>query len=96
MGQGFLTAWSELGRRAAAIAGASVALVALMQDCPVWVASARGACALAFVALLAHVSTRVLAWSAAGDREEARARLAAAHPPALAEKVLSKHGGARE
>jgi hypothetical protein len=96
MVQSLLTTWSELGRRAAVIAGAGVALLALVQDCPVWVASARGAGALVAVALIAHGVAGVLAWSADGDRAEARARMLAEHSPALAEQMLSKNGGLHE
>ena len=97
MGQGLVIAWTDFGRRAAVIAGMCVALVSLIEDCPVWVASARGAGAIVAVLLLAHWIMRLIAWSHAGAREELRARTAATLPPALAEKKTASlnAGGSR-
>lgn len=97
MGQGLVIAWTDFGRRAAVLAGMCVAIVSLIEDCPVWVASARGAAAIVAVLLLAHWITRLIAWSYAGDREEMRARMAATPQPALAEKKTTSlnAGGSR-
>jgi len=97
MGQVLVTIWTDYTRRAAVIAGMCVALGSLIVDCPVWVASARGACTIAGTMLLAHAVARLLAWSTAGDREEHRARLAAADPRnQLATSVSNKSGGPRD
>jgi hypothetical protein len=95
MGPALVTAWTEIGRRTAVIAGMGVALGSLMQHCPVWVASARGAGTLIGTALLVHWIARLLSWSSEGDREEARVRAAANHPPAAGDALLSKSGGPR-
>lgn len=77
MTTGLVIAWTEFGRRTAVIAGMGIALVSLIQDCPLWVASVRGAATIAVVALIAHTIARLLQWSTTGDREENLARLAA-------------------
>lgn len=79
---GLCIAFTDFGRRLAVLAGLGAALLSLIEDCPVWVASARGACTTIVLALLVAVIVRVLAWSGAGDAQEA---LAAA-----------KNAGARE
>ena len=38
--------WPDLGRRLAVAAAACVALLSIWMDCPLWVASARGAATL--------------------------------------------------
>ena len=74
MTTGLVSAWTDIGRRIAVIAGMGVALIALISDCPLWVACARGAATIAALLVLAHVVARLLVWSHAGDRQE---RLAA-------------------
>jgi hypothetical protein len=63
--------WTDSGRRLAVIAGLGAALVSLIADCPLWVASSRGAGTTLALAMLVHWIARLLTWSAAGDREEA-------------------------
>lgn len=65
-----LHVWTDFGRRLAVLAGLGAALVSLVVDAPVWVASARGTGTTLVLVLLVHVIARVLAWSGAGDREE--------------------------
>ena len=77
--------WTDWGKRFAVIGGALVALIALSADCPLWVACARGGATIVVLALLVAVFARLLAWSQAGDREEALARVNAAN-----ERVASK------
>jgi hypothetical protein len=90
MSSGLVSVWSEWERRLAVVAGTLVAFVALLEHCPVWVACARGAAALAVVLLLGHGIARALAWSVAGDRQEAAARARssadAARPPERGER----------
>ena len=76
MSPGLASLWSEWERRLAVVAGAAVALFALAQHCPVWVACGRGAAALVAVALHGRWIGRLIAWSLAGDRQEAAARAA--------------------
>lgn len=71
---GLITVWTDLGRRLAVVAGLCAALVSLIADCPLWVASARGAVTTLVLATLAHGIARLLAWSGTGDREENLAR----------------------
>lgn len=54
------TAWRAVGRLLAVVAGAATALISLMGDTPVWVASARGG----IVWLAVSFSTSVGAWLA--------------------------------
>ncbi|MEO6708483.1 MAG: hypothetical protein ABI054_11745 [Planctomycetota bacterium] len=95
MGQGLVIAWSEIGRRTAVVAGMCVALVSLIQKCPLWIASARGAATIVLVALIVHWFARLLAWSSEGDREESRARVPMAIEPLAREKPPAKPGGPR-
>ncbi|HTF91368.1 MAG TPA: hypothetical protein VK843_23355 [Planctomycetota bacterium] len=95
MGQGLVIAWSEIGRRAAVLAGMCVALVSLIQKCPLWVASARGAGTIVVVALIVHWIARLLAWSSEGDREENRVRVPMPIEPLVREKSPVKPGGPR-
>jgi hypothetical protein len=80
-----ITVWTDFGRRLAVVAGLCAALVSLIADCPLWVASARGAVTTLVMVLLAHGIARLLAWSRAGDREEAQARTAKPRERAAAE-----------
>ncbi len=97
MGQTLVTAWTEFGRRTAVLAGMCVAIGSLIEDCPVWVASLRGAGTIITVALLVHWFARLLAWSCAGDREESRAQSALLNKPASLEKKAASlsAGGSR-
>ena len=97
MGQGLVIAWTDFGRRTAVLAGMAVAIVSLIQDCPVWVASLRGAGTIVVVLLLVNWIARLIDWSCVGDREEARARIASASQPAHAEKKVAplNTGGSR-
>jgi hypothetical protein len=70
MSPGLVIAWTDFGRRTAVVAGMGVALISLIQDCPLWVASARGAATIVTLAVIVHLVNRLLAWSSAGDREE--------------------------
>ena len=80
-----LHVWTDFGRRLAVVAGLGAALVSLVAEAPLWVASARGAGTTLVLALLVHVIARLLAWSAAGDREEALALSAKSGERAAAE-----------
>jgi len=60
-----------LGRRTAVAAGALAALVSLLVDAPVWVASARGAATVLAVLLVLRVATPFLeAGDEAGPGED--------------------------
>ena len=67
------SAWTDFGRRLAVLGGLAAALISLVMDCPLWVASARGAVTTLVLLVLAHGIARLIAWSGAGDREEALA-----------------------
>ena len=56
--------FSSIGKRLAAISGASVALASLLVDAPVWVASARGACTTLAILLVVRTAGGYLARSA--------------------------------
>jgi len=94
MGQALAAAWAEFGGRLAVLAGMCVALGSLMQHCPVWVASVRGGFTTIAIALIVHWVARLLVWSSAGDRAEARAR-AAALPASPIGASATKPGGPR-
>jgi hypothetical protein len=76
--QALVQSFTDYGRRAAVLAGLCAALISLIEDCPVWVASVRGAGTTVGVALLVHGIVRLIVWSGEGDREEAMAEAAAA------------------
>ena len=86
MATGLVFAWTDFGRRTAVVAGMGVALVSLINECPLWVASVRGAATIVVVALIVHWITRLLAWSSAGDREEALAKSAQSNERGRIEK----------
>ena len=90
MSPGLVNSWADFGRRTAVVAGMGVALISLVQHCPLWVACARGAATLVTLALLIHLITRLLVWSCAGDREENLAKIAASNDRGLAEKKERK------
>jgi len=90
MAPGLVIAWTDMGRRTAVIAGMGVALISLVANCPLWVASARGAVTIVALASIFHVVARLLAWSSAGDREENLARRAASGERGRAEGVERK------
>lgn len=64
-------AWLALGKRAAVAAGALAALVALIHDAPLWVATLRGAAVWAAVLALAFAGRAWLARSVAGSEGRA-------------------------
>lgn len=64
-------AWLGLSRRVAVAAGALAALVSLIFDTPVWVASLRGAGTWFAVLVLAHVSRSALVASLRASRKRA-------------------------
>jgi hypothetical protein len=90
MSPGLVIAWTDFGRRTAVLAGMGVALISLVQHCPLWVASARGAATIVVLALIVQLVTRLLVWSNAGDRDESLAKLAASGDRARAEKKERK------
>ena len=70
-------AWASLGRRIAAASGALAALVALLQDVNLWMASLRGAATCLAVLVLVRLARAALEWSGredAGGRDEAPER----------------------
>ncbi len=90
MSPGLVISWTDFGRRAAVVAGMGVAMISLVQHCPLWVACVRGAATLVVLALIVEVFTRLLVWSSAGDREENLAKVAAPNDRGLAEKKERK------
>jgi len=84
--QALVHGFTDYGRRIAVLAGLCAALVSLIEDCPVWVASARGAGTTLVLALLVHWIARLLAWSGDGDRSEALAESALAAERAATQK----------
>lgn len=87
MSTGLGIVWSEWERRLSVAAGALVAFLSLLQDCPVWVSCARGLGALVVVGFVGRSLSRLIAWSQAGDRLEAAARVKVA---AEAERPLTQ------
>ena len=85
--------WSEFGRRTAVVAGMAVALLSLIADCPLWVASARGVVTIIVLVLLVRGIAGLLVWSSVGDREESLAKRAASNQPARVESDALKLGG---
>lgn len=70
-------AWVSLGRRIAAASGALAALVALLQDVNLWMASLRGGATCLAVLVLVRLARAALEWSGREDasgRDEAAER----------------------
>lgn len=66
-----LTTWFALGKRGAVAAGALAALVSLLHDAPLWVATLRGAAVWAAVLALACAGRAWLARSILPNEERA-------------------------
>ena len=64
--------WLSFGRRTSVAAGAAVALIALLNDVNLWMASLRGGLTLIGLRVLVRLTARALLWSTkqqAGVRE---------------------------
>lgn len=86
MSPGLVISWTDFGRRTAVVAGMGVALISLIQHCPLWVACMRAAATLVVLVLIVALITRLLVWSSAGDREENLAKIAASNERGPTEK----------